>query len=104
MSKKKYNDFPFDECTKAAHAYAKQGCIVIQKWTCAGCGARLQGSPFHWTENGRCDEADGKMGCGHVTNIRKQGCNYMLMQTTNREFVEELKAAARAAQDGGILQ
>lgn len=102
--KKKYNDFPFDEARKAADGYAKQGCIVIQKWTCAGCGERLSGAPFVWTDNGRCDEVDGRMGCGHVTDIRKQGCNYTIMATANRELVEQLKAEALASQEGGILQ
>ena len=103
MSKRKYKDFPFDEVAKAARAYAMQGAIVIQKWTCEGCGERLEGAPNHWFENGRCDQVDGKMGCGHVTDLRKNGCNYMLIQTDSKELTDFLLEAAKRRSKGGDL-
>jgi hypothetical protein len=86
----KYNDFPFDETMKAARKLAMEGNVIIQKWTCAGCGARLCGVPNHWTDHGRCDEVEGKPGCKTVTDIRKTGCNYALVQSTDPTFIRRL--------------
>jgi hypothetical protein len=66
---------PYDECTKAAQALALDGATIYQKWTCAGCGETVTANKAnHWTEMGHHED------CGHVTNMREQGCNYMLIK------------------------
>jgi hypothetical protein len=88
--KKSPSNLPFARATREANDWAQQGAVVIQKWTCAGCGARLGGNPNHWTTHGKCDEVEGKMGCGHVTDIRKSGCGYSLVMTTDSTTLLDL--------------
>jgi len=74
-----YNDHPFDEVAKAAAEKIKQGFTVHQKFTCAGCGNRLtidEPNVFH--ELGSCDN------CKTITNIRKRGCNFLLISSRSR--------------------
>lgn len=76
MKKIKYKDHPFDAVCRKAEELVKQGLYVHQKFTCAGCGNRLtMSTPNHFYEEGTCDN------CPTVTNIRKQGCNYLVMNT-----------------------
>jgi hypothetical protein len=78
----KYKDYPFDECAAAADKIALAGGLVFQKWTCAGCGERVTANlPNHWTEKGHHEERENGMFCGHVTDIRASGCNYMVVQS-----------------------
>ena len=70
-SKIKYDDLPFTEALAKAQQHRRNGALVYQKWTCAGCGARLAGAPNHWTTNGKCDEVEGKPGCDVITEDRK---------------------------------
>lgn len=68
-----YTDFSFDEVTKKAKALTLQGHDVYQKFTCAGCGQRLSmETPNNFYKTGTCDK------CPTVTNIEKQGCNFMV--------------------------
>jgi hypothetical protein len=70
----KYKDYPIDECARVAAQYIKEGARVYQKWTCDGCGDRVTANqPNHWTELGHHED------CGHITNIKAKGCNYMLV-------------------------
>jgi len=76
-----YNDYPFDKVAKKAVKLLKQhpNLLIHQKYTCAGCGARLGiDEPNVFYETGTCDK------CDAVTNIRKQGCNYMIHMKSNR--------------------
>ena len=67
-------DFPFDTVTQEAFKIVQLGGEVHQKFTCAGCGARLtMDEPNHFFELGTCDR------CDAVTNIKAQGCNYMVL-------------------------
>ena len=85
--KGKHTDFPWDEVCKSAEQLALDGHLVYQKWTCAGCGARIGSSrPNYFTEQGRCEEP----GCGHITNIKKQGCNYMVIASSDPRFLQML--------------
>lgn len=71
---KGYSDFPFDEAAAGAAEHIKNGATVFQKFTCVQCGERLtieDANVFH--SKGKCDR------CGHVTNIRERGCNYLLV-------------------------
>lgn len=69
-----YNDYPFKKVCDKAEELVKQGFKVHQKFTCAGCGQRLtiaEPNKFHRT--GSCDQ------CPTITDIEKQGCNYLVM-------------------------
>lgn len=69
----KHTDFPFDDVTKKAEALVNQGHDCYQKFTCAGCGQRLtMETPNQFYEEGTCDK------CDTVTNIKQQGCNFLL--------------------------
>jgi hypothetical protein len=66
-------DHPFEEIVAAIQRHAALGRMCYQKYTCSGCGLRLSmEEPNVLYKTGRCD------GCGVVTDIEKQGCNYML--------------------------
>jgi hypothetical protein len=67
------NDYPFDEVAAAAEKLANAGHKIHQKFTCAGCGQRLTiEEPNVFYTEGTCDQ------CPAVTNIREQGCNYLI--------------------------
>jgi hypothetical protein len=67
-------DFPFDQiCDAVLEQSRKRGHFCYQKFTCSGCGARLtMDQPNIIFETGTCDK------CPAITDIKKQGCNYML--------------------------
>jgi hypothetical protein len=68
-----FRDYPFADVVVKAEAIADAGHECFQKFTCAGCGARLtidEPNAFH--ETGTCDK------CDVVTDIRKQGCNFLV--------------------------
>jgi hypothetical protein len=74
-----HQNFPFNECFEKANEKAKAGAIIVQKWTCGGCGQRLYGSPGSWTKLGHCDD------CNHTTNLVETGCNYLLAWASDRK-------------------
>ena len=69
-------DFPFYECAAAAEKLVTEGggkVNIHQKFSCSKCGARqTMEEPNKFFKTGRCEE------CGHMTNIEKQGCNYLV--------------------------
>ena len=68
------NDYPFDEVCRGAAEKIAHGGYAYQKYTCAKCKSRqTMDTPNVFHTFGRCEE------CGHITNIRKQGCNYLLV-------------------------
>lgn len=76
--KKKPLDFPFEKVIKRANELACGGLTVYQKFTCDKCKQRLTmpiANAFY--ETGSCDR------CGHVTDIKKRGCNYTVMTALN---------------------
>lgn len=67
-------DFPFFEVVAEADRRIAMGATIYQKFTCAGCGARLTiETPNVFHRTGSCD------GCNVITNIEQRGCNYMLV-------------------------
>jgi hypothetical protein len=68
------SDHPFDECAAAALDLVEHGVTIFQKFTCDKCGSR-QGieDPNVFYTTGKCEE------CGHITDIRARGCNYLAM-------------------------
>lgn len=74
------NDHPFWLVVKNCMSLVKSGAVIYQKFTCAGCGARLgMEAPNKIYTHGDCDA------CGAVTNILMQGCNYMVAFSSGRE-------------------
>jgi hypothetical protein len=68
----KYKNFPFEQIRKSMDEKRAEGWTVFQKFTCAGCGQRLtMGTPNEIFDTGTCDQ------CDVITDIRKDGCNYM---------------------------
>lgn len=67
------SDYPFDEIVEAVERHAQNGFNCYQKFTCEKCGERLtMDIPNMLFERGTCDK------CGHISDIRKNGCNYLL--------------------------
>ena len=67
---------PFAEVAKNADEKVRQGWTVYQQFSCAGCGAKQtmeDKNVFH--HKGRCEE------CGHITDIERDGCNFMAAST-----------------------
>jgi hypothetical protein len=99
---------PFDDVIRACVAHVADGRIVYQKFDCEKCGERLGiEEPNHLYEAADC------WICGHITDIRKTGCGYMLMLSSQPNPLgdapphltvvtvsEEEKAKKRKANDG----
>lgn len=80
------SDFPFDDCVKTADVQIAVGNEIHQKFTCANCGSRQtmeQKNTFF--ESGTCEE------CGHVTDIRAKGCNYVLIIPGRKQGGEQIR-------------
>jgi len=70
-------DHPFDEVVASANEQIARGATVYQKFTCGNCGNRLtMDIPNTFYESGTCDK------CGHTTDIRSAGHNYLLVVGT----------------------
>ncbi|RPH72699.1 MAG: hypothetical protein EHM78_02010 [Myxococcaceae bacterium] len=95
MSANKLNH-PFDEVVIAANDAIARGADVYQKFSCAGCGQRLTMSEANtFFETGSCDK------CGVVTDIKKDGCNFLVhaMTPEARAKMEAEKYAGGASGD-----
>lgn len=67
-------DHPFEEICKAAEERIKQGHLIFQKWTCSHCHTRqTMPDPNTLYTHGMCEE------CDSLTDIKKQGCNFLLV-------------------------
>jgi predicted RNA-binding Zn-ribbon protein involved in translation (DUF1610 family) len=67
-------DFPFEEIADRVDGLIGEGATVYQKFTCVGCGQRLtMEEPNVLYTQGECDR------CGAVTDLKAQGCNYLLV-------------------------
>jgi hypothetical protein len=66
---------PFDEVVQRARQWAAAGAIVHQRFACEACGNDTLGieEPNTFYEFGQCDK------CGHTTDLKKTGCNYLLI-------------------------
>jgi NAD-dependent SIR2 family protein deacetylase len=66
--------YPFDEVAVEADKHVQNGHTVFQQFNCAHCGRKQTiDTPNTFHESGVCEE------CDSVTNIKKDGCNYMLI-------------------------
>lgn len=69
-----YKDFPLAEIGPEVERLASAGCQCFQKFSCEKCGSRQTiDEPNHFYTSGKCQE------CGHVTDITKSGCNYLVI-------------------------
>jgi hypothetical protein len=65
---------PFDGVVADADKYIREGWSIYQQFNCAACGTKqTMETPNRLYTKGTCEE------CGHVTDIRRDGCNYMLV-------------------------
>lgn len=77
---------PFYETVDAANKEIAKGHTVWQKFTCANCSSRqTMGTPDTFYKTGTCEE------CNHITNIEKDGCNFIMLMTND----PKLREAAR---------
>jgi hypothetical protein len=70
-----YKNYPIEECARGVADLLdrRPGSAFFQKWTCGGCGRRITGNtPNKLFTEGHCEE------CGHITDLKKTGCNYMV--------------------------
>ena len=81
----KYNNYPLEECEEAALKLIANGATVHQKFTCAGCGARLtMPTPNVFFTEGDCDK------CEAITDIAKDGCNYLAIAAGDSAALKEM--------------
>jgi hypothetical protein len=74
MSEERQLDYPWDDVVNNAVDMILRGFTIYQKFTCVGCGARqTMDVPNTMYEMGTCEA------CGATTNIRKRGCNFLLI-------------------------
>lgn len=91
-----YNNYSLGECDKTLAKYADRIASghmkFFQKFTCDKCWARITiDEPNKLFIEGHCQE------CGHVTDLKKRGCNYSLM-LSNQHDVKEGPADPSAPQ------
>lgn len=69
-----YRDFPLVEVAAAAAELHRMGADVHQKFTCSHCGRRnTMEEPNKFHRTGICEN------CDSVTDIEKEGCNYLVI-------------------------
>src|SRR5262245_39317988 len=93
------HNHPFDEVAKLAHMRIMEGHTIYQKFTCEKCGTRQTiDVPNTCYVYGSCEE------CRHITDIRKTGCNYMLVTgllwTADELLAEQERSAKEVAERG----
>jgi hypothetical protein len=67
--------YPFYECVEAIEPMLNRGANIFQQFNCAKCGTKQTMADKNiFYKRGKCEE------CGAVTDIEKDGCNYMLHQ------------------------
>jgi len=70
-----YKNYSIEECDAALQRILQEhpGAAFYQKWTCGKCKKRVTGNtPNKLFIAGHCED------CGHITDIRKTGCNYQV--------------------------
>jgi hypothetical protein len=67
-------DHPFYDVARTALKVMQGGATIHQKWSCEKCGVRQHmPDPNKFFTHGKCEK------CNHVTDLVKQGCNYMVI-------------------------
>jgi len=92
----KFNDHPLHECAETAGKLIEAGCTIYQKWTCEKCGDRVTANEAnHWTTHGHHEQREDGSPCGHITDLRIKGCNYMVTADTVEGQLALLKHMGR---------
>jgi hypothetical protein len=77
--------YPFYDCVRGADEKIALGGTVHQQFNCASCGMKqTMPTPNAFHLRGSCEE------CGHITDIEKDGCNYMVMYTNTPHLLKEI--------------
>jgi hypothetical protein len=86
-----YKNYPLHECAERAEQLIRDGADVYQKWTCGGCGERVTANSANaFTTMGHHEEKKDGSPCGHVTDMRVTGCNYMVIAAGNTKAAETI--------------
>jgi hypothetical protein len=73
-------DHHIDEVVPNANRMIEAGADVYFKFTCENCRARqMFDEPNALFRQGSCEE------CGHVTDLRRRGCNFMVVTAIRKE-------------------
>lgn len=82
------SDHPFREVIAAVEEHIANGALCFQKFTCAGCGARLGiDEPNRFYTHASCDK------CGHLTDLIERGCGYLLVWTNDPKLFMKSEGA-----------
>lgn len=91
------HDHPLDEVIATANDIIEKGGMVLQKFTCGGCGNRLtMTKPNKFYTTGTCDK------CGFLTDIAKDGCNFVAVMPQSDEGRESLRQILADVGDGDL--
>jgi len=92
-----YKNYSIDECAKTIKEKFDSGkwpadTKFYQKWTCEKCGERVTGeNPNRLFTEGHHSEKDDGTICGHTTDLRIHGCNYMVhFRLTSKSNITDL--------------
>jgi len=90
-----FKDYPFADVYKTADDMIRKGWTVYQKFTCEQCKTRQTiDVPNTFYTEGSCEE------CKHITDLRKAGCNLLIMRGLSHITEEErTQAQAKSAQE-----
>lgn len=91
-------DGPFNDVVMQAAKIIDENTMVLQKFTCSGCGARLTLEPPNvFFRSATCDE------CGALTNIEAQGCGFTVLIMGNPHAAAKVRSIfdRRLAARGG---
>ena len=81
MAKTENLDYPFYDVAETAQKMIDDGFTIHQKFTCEHCGNRLTiDEPNRFYTTGKCDK------CNKITDIKRNGCNYLAI--SSRRSVE----------------
>lgn len=82
--------YPFDEVASALLRRRIEGFTFFQQFNCAACGAKqtMETRNKLFTE-GKCEE------CQHITDIVRDGCNYVLISAPGVQMDDILKTLMR---------
>jgi hypothetical protein len=84
------NLHPFDEVSANAKRKMEEGWTIYQQWNCHHCGVKQtmsDGNKFF--TRGKCEE------CGEITDIRKDGCNFMAVSDGSFDAIASLLKDAK---------
>lgn len=80
-----YNDYPVDVIVESMTRQVKRGAVTFMKWTCAGCGERVTANePDKVYLTAQHEERSDGSSCGAITDVQKQGCNFMFVLKVGR--------------------